>query len=314
MVWVQNTTAVSSREKSGKAMKEKETGMAAGVKDCGRVPVNKIIPFSAVDGPGNRTAIFLQGCNFDCRYCHNPETRNLCKNCSVCVEKCPKKALFLAEDGTVGFDPKQCCGCDTCIHVCPFGCSPRIRRMNAEEVFAEVKKQQPYIRGITVSGGECTLYPDFLTELFTLCKKEGLGTLIDSNGTLDFENYPALLAVADGVMLDIKSWNIEDHLRVTGVSNELVLKNAEYLAASGKLFEVRTVVVPELFDCEETVRETARLAAAHLSKGNIRYKIIAYRPMGVREAYSHYHVPDKAFLNGLADLARQEGMTDVLIV
>ena len=42
----------------------------------GRVPVNKIIPFSAVDGPGNRTAVFVQGCNFNCRYCHNPETRS----------------------------------------------------------------------------------------------------------------------------------------------------------------------------------------------------------------------------------------------
>jgi len=38
--------------------------------------VNRIIPFSSVDGPGNRTAIFLQGCNFNCSYCHNPETIN----------------------------------------------------------------------------------------------------------------------------------------------------------------------------------------------------------------------------------------------
>ncbi|MFQ9394370.1 MAG: 4Fe-4S cluster-binding domain-containing protein [Lachnospiraceae bacterium] len=134
---------------------------------CGRVPVNKIIPFSAVDGPGNRTAVFLQGCNFDCRYCHNPETRNLCRNCGSCVGKCPKGALFTDEDGKVRFCPEKCCGCDTCIHVCPFGCSPRIRMMCAEEVFAEVKKQQPYIRGITVSGGECTLYPDFLEKLLS---------------------------------------------------------------------------------------------------------------------------------------------------
>jgi pyruvate-formate lyase-activating enzyme len=56
-------------------------------------PVNKIIPFSSVDGPGNRTAVFLQGCNFDCKYCHNPETRNLCVNCMACVSKCPTGAL-----------------------------------------------------------------------------------------------------------------------------------------------------------------------------------------------------------------------------
>ena len=73
-------------------MEKKEKVLAAAEPGCGRVPVNKIIPFSAVDGPGNRTAVFLQGCNFDCRYCHNPETRNLCRNCGSCVEKCPKGA------------------------------------------------------------------------------------------------------------------------------------------------------------------------------------------------------------------------------
>ena len=77
-----------------------------------RVPVNKIIPFSSVDGPGNRTAVFLQGCNFDCRYCHNPETRNLCTGCMECVEKCPAKALA-DRDGRVVFDPAACIGCDT---------------------------------------------------------------------------------------------------------------------------------------------------------------------------------------------------------
>ena len=206
-------------------MEKKEKVLAAADPGCGRVPVNKIIPFSAVDGPGNRTAVFLQGCNFDCRYCHNPETRNLCRNCGSCVGKCPKGALFTDEDGKVRFCPEKCCGCDTCIHVCPFGCSPRIRMMCAEEVFAEVKKQQPYIRGITVSGGECTLYPDFLEKLFVLARGAGLGTLIDSNGTLDFEKYPQLLAVTDGVMLDIKSWDLEDHLRVTGAATERVLQN-----------------------------------------------------------------------------------------
>ena len=69
----------------------------------GRVPVNKIIPFSAVDGPGNRTAVFVQGCNFNCRYCHNPETRSLCRSCGECVEKCPKQALYI-ENGKVNFN------------------------------------------------------------------------------------------------------------------------------------------------------------------------------------------------------------------
>lgn len=275
--------------------------------------VNKIIPFSCVDGPGNRTAIFLQGCNFDCKYCHNPETKNVCVNCGECVEKCPTKAIHIV-DKKVVYDIEKCCSCDTCIKICKRHSSPKIRRMTPEQAFEEIKKQMPFIRGVTVSGGECTLYPDFIEELFKICKENGLHTLIDSNGTLDFEKYPSLLAVTDGVMLDVKVFNMEEHINVTGVSNEIVLKNATFLAGIGKLYEVRTVVVPDLFNTRETVENTAKLLGKYLDIADIRYKIIAYRPMGVEEKYSHYQVPQKSFLETLADLARNYGFKDIVII
>ncbi len=275
--------------------------------------MNKIIPFSAVDGPGNRTAVFLQGCNFDCAYCHNPETRNLCRDCGECVKGCPAKALSM-EDGRVRYRPGLCCLCDACIKTCAFGCSPRIQWMDAKEVSARVQKQVPYIRGITVSGGECTLYPDFLEDLFALCKEQGLGTLIDSNGTLDFSGYPRLLDRTDGVMLDVKAWTREDHVRVTGEDNAMVLKNLEYLASVGKLCELRTVIVPGLFDYRLTVEKASGMAAKYLDKGDIRYKIIAYRPMGVRKDRARWRVPDKEELEKLAVLAYRAGLRDVVIV
>ena len=126
--------------------------------------VNKIIPFSAVDGPGNRTAIFLQGCNFSCKYCHNPETMHVCFNCGECIKYCPTGAISLV-DGKVVYDYKKCCFCDSCFKHCPNNSSPRVRNMTAEEVMVEVKKNVPFIRGITVSGGECTRWPKFLNEL-----------------------------------------------------------------------------------------------------------------------------------------------------
>lgn len=278
-----------------------------------RAPINKIIPFSSVDGPGNRTAVFLQGCNFDCRYCHNPETRNLCTGCMECVERCPAKALE-GRDGRVAFDPAACVGCDTCIRTCRFGCSPRIRYMTPEEVMAEVKKQVPFIRGITVSGGECTLYPEFLEELFGLCRKEGLGRLIDSNGTLDFAERPKLMDAMDGVMLDVKAWDEEEHRKVTGTSGRMVRKNARELAAAGKLYEVRTVVVPGLFDYEQTVRETARLLKPYLVYGRIRYKLIRYRQLGVREQYAVYQSPGDEVMESLAGIVRDEGLRDVIVI
>ena len=290
----------------------------------GRVPVNKIIPFSSVDGPGNRTAVFVQGCNFNCHYCHNPETRAVCISCGDCVATCPTGALTLSVEGLVLFDPVKCVGCDTCIHTCTHDASPRIRYMNAEEVYAEVKRNVPFIRGVTVSGGECTFYPAFLHDLAVLAKRDGLGFLLDSNGTYDFEADPAeLLSVIDGVMLDIKAYDAADHRAVTDVDNALVLKNMRFLADRGQLYEVRTVIVPELFDTEKTIVDTARALQPYLSRQkhwpanegtSIRYKIIKYRPFGVREAYRSFTPPTDAWLEHLADLARSEGMTDIVII
>ncbi len=284
-------------------------------KDLGnKAPVNKIIPFSSVDGPGNRTSVFLQGCNFNCRYCHNPETRALCTDCGECVKTCPSGALTLRE-GKVLFDYKKCTGCDTCIRSCRFNASPRIRWMPAAEVYAEVRKQVPYIRGITVSGGECTLYPEFLTELADAAGKDGLTTLLDSNGTLDFRSYPELLTRIQGVMLDIKAWNPAEHRKTTDMDNAAVLQNMRYLAGCGKLTEVRTVVVPGLFNAEETVRETARFLKPYLKESGIRYKLIKYRPMGVRAVYREtLAVPADAEMRRLQNIAEAEGMKDIVII
>ena len=242
--------------------------------------VTKIIPFSSVDGPGNRTAIFLQGCNINCKYCHNPETRNSCINCGLCVQACPQKALSL-ENGKVSFDASACISCDTCIKTCPHGSTPKTRLMTPGEVMEIVKKQMPFIRGITVSGGECMLQPDFITELFTLAKKENLGTLIDSNGTIDFREYPDLLAVSDGVMLDIKAFFPEDHRRVTDADNNKVLENAQFLGENNKLSEVRAVIVPDLYDVVKNIKAMGEFLVPLYKINPFRSKIIAFRPMGV---------------------------------
>ena len=276
--------------------------------------VNKIIPFSSVDGPGNRTAVFLQGCNINCRYCHNPETRALCKECGLCVEKCPYKALEKSVDGKIIYHPEKCVQCDTCIHVCPHDSSPRTAVMTPEEVYTKVKKQIPFIRGLTVSGGECMLRPDFLEALFVLAKKDGLSTMIDSNGTIPFWEYPSLLEVTDGVMLDIKAFKNEDHVRITDEKNEIVLKNAVYLAENKKLYEVRAVIVPDLYDTKMSIRQMGEFLAPYLEIQEFRIKLIAYRPMGVREEYAHYQVPGQAYLEELADILRTYGFKDIVII
>ena len=96
------------------------------------------------------------------------------------------------------------------------------------ELFNEIKEISPFIQGITVSGGECTLNADFLIELFKKVKNElNLTCFVDTNGGIDLTDYKELVEVADKFMLDIKSIDENEHIKVTGVSNKIVLKNSK---------------------------------------------------------------------------------------
>lgn len=273
--------------------------------------INKIIPFSSVDGPGNRTAIFLQGCNFNCIYCHNPETINHCSHCSRCVEVCGTNALSVM-DGKVVWDKSKCCNCDQCISICNNDASPKILTMTVDEVMAQVMNYRPFIQGITVSGGECTLQQEFLIELFKKAREVGLTCFIDSNGSSDFRKMPELMEVCTGVMLDVKVWNIESHNKYINFSNKNVLSNLEYLISIDKLYEVRTVVVPNIFDNKETIFNVSK--AIGESGLNIRYKIIEFRPMGVRDSDKVLLNPSANELKILGQIARDNGCKNVIIV
>jgi pyruvate formate lyase activating enzyme len=234
--------------------------------------VARILPFSAVDGPGNRAVVFLQGCDFDCRYCHNPETRS--------------------------FDPKD-----------P---SYAARDMKVAEVFAELARYRAFISGLTVSGGECTLQPDFLHALLATAREFDLSAFVDTNGSLDLGKRPDIVTAAEAFMLDVKAWDDTEHRALTGSGNSQVLENLGFLARAGKLYEVRTVVLDGIFDARRTVLETSRVLAAIDS--SIRYKLIRYRPHGVREEYKTLLAPTDGLMDELASLARQAGLTRVVVV
>ena len=276
-------------------------------------PVNKIIDSSLVDGPGNRTSIFVQGCNYHCTYCHNPETISLCRHCGDCVDSCPVGALSM-RDGQIVWDADIRVACDACIKTCPHLASPRVRWMTADEVAQRVARNAPFLKGITVSGGECTLYKDFLMELFSLVKPLGLSCLIDSNGSMDFREHPDLLALADGVMLDIKAVELDEYRAITGGDGSRILDIAVHLASLGKLTEVRTVCAPGLHSAD-TVEAVCRRIAPLQAHGDIHYRLIAYRPYGVREPYrSTILSPSSDEMEALYKLAKEHGMTHVTVV
>lgn len=238
--------------------------------------IHHIIPFSCVDGPGNRLVIFFQGCNFRCTYCHNPETINICNHCGICVETCPSGALTV-EDGSVQWEKSSCIDCNACQRACPRLSSPKVRDFSVDDLMIEIKKAEPFIQGITVSGGECTLQIPFLTALFRRVKAEtALTCLVDTNGGVSLKGESEFLDLADGFMLDVKHIDDVVHRELTGASNVTTLKNLDLLLAMNKLVEVRTVILPDL-DMAETVKTITAI-----TNGQCEYVQNPYRPHGVR--------------------------------
>lgn len=275
-------------------------------------PVNRIIPLSIVDGPGARTVVFLQGCNISCAYCHNPETQRMCRSCGGCVAVCPAGALRMREK-KVMWNRDACTGCDACLGVCRWSSSPKVVRMTPRQVMEAIAPNLPFIRGITASGGECTLYPDFLTSLFEMAGRLGLTRLLDSNGTADMETLPDLMAVTDGVMLDVKAWDREAYRALTGADDDApVKKNLSFLYAAGKLEEVRVVCMPGWVDASAVIRGVRRTLGA--GAANLRLKLIAFRRHGVRGEARDARPPASEEMEALLRIARAEGFAKPVII
>ena len=271
--------------------------------------VARILPMSFVDGPGNRAVVFLQGCNFRCLYCHNPETIRSCTACVSCMPGCPAGALERVGGIRVVWDPSRCTECDHCLRVCPNFSQPKVRVMTPEALVQALEPARPFISGVTVTGGEPALQPEFLEVFLPLIRSRGLSALIDTNGSCAPEVLDGLIPHIDGALVDLKALDPEIHRDLTGADNARVLDNIRRLANRGKLSEVRTVVAPGYTDSPESIREIAAFLAS-IDRG-IAFRLIRFRPLGVKGRAADWPVPADGLLDDLVHVAREAGVERV---
>jgi YjjW family glycine radical enzyme activase len=276
--------------------------------------VTDVIEFSAVDGPGNRFVVFLQGCNFDCLACHNPYTIKTCIDCGICLQACTAGALSTDPAGKMTWDAAACTGTDACIRACPYDSTPKARPQAVAALLAQIRKAAPFISGITVSGGEATQQAGFVRALFTAVKAEfaHLTCFVDSNGAAEPSVWDDLDEVMDAAMIDLKCLDEAIHQQITGTSNAQTLASIKLLAARGKLHEVRLLLMAGVNDRDDLLAETGRWLAG--VDPTMRIKVIGYRRHGVRPASIPLVEPTGEQRNHYAEVIGRHGEFTAVVV
>ena len=201
------------------------------------------ISFSCVDGPGNRFVVFLQGCNFNCIACHNPQTIN------GSIDATPKARWMTIE---ALLTPIR--------QAAPFLSGVTVSG-------GEPTQQAAFVRAL-------------FTAIKHDAALQRLTCFVDTNGAAGDRPWDDLLPVMDGAMVDLKCLDPEIHYRMTGQPNDQVLRSIRYLQRAGRLYEVRLLLVPGVNDDPALLQRTAAWLAA--VNPAMRVKLIGFRCHGVR--------------------------------
>jgi len=182
--------------------------------------------FAVNDGPGIRTTVFLKGCPLGCSWCHNPEGR----------DPLPQQQISRNnpdEQETVG------------------------REIDSGNLLAELVRDRMFYEqsggGVTFSGGEPLLQPQFLAELLRGCREQGIHTAVDTCGHVAPMSIRAAASLADLFLYDLKLASTKDHKLHTGVGNEQILANLRYLSKAGSRLVIRFPVIPGITDTEANI-------------------------------------------------------------
>ncbi len=162
--------------------------------------IHSVESFGTLDGPGIRYVLFLQGCGFRCKYCHNPDTWQMGGG----------------------------------------------KLTDSDDVMADILTYRNFIRsgGVTLSGGEPLLQPEFALDILKKCAEKGIHTALDTAGAVPLAVSKSVLDASDLILLDIKALDDELCKQLTGRSNKDTLATLAYCEAHHKPVWLRHVLVP----------------------------------------------------------------------
>ena len=227
--------------------------------------------FSLHDGPGSRVTVFLKGCPLRCKWCHNPEGLSpqpqlmykaaMCTHCGRCFEKC---------------EHAECVPYDRCVRICPNNClSVSGTEYEAQALAKKLGGYASFVNlndgGITFSGGEPLMQADFVCEVAQEIRKSfPMHLAMQTSGYANEDVFAKVVDMMDYVMMDIKLADREMHKKYTGVYNDRIIRNFEYLKNSGKEYIIRVPLIPDITDTEENLIGISRII------GNSPAELLSY--------------------------------------
>ena len=280
-----------------------------------------IMKYSVHDGPGIRTTVFLKGCPLTCWWCHNPESQertpelmvwdSKCIGCGECRQACKLDAVS---------DVTRCTVCGKCVDRC-HSCAREMvgRQVTGAELLREIEKDVIFYDesggGVTFSGGEPLMQPEFLTIMLASCQRKGIHTAVDTTGFASTDTLLAISRLTDLFLYDLKLMDDALHRQYTGVSNRLILKNLQELSLNHNNIRIRFPLIPDVNDDVCNVEKLGEFVAS--LRGVSQVHVIPYQPMGVckydrlRKDYRLQAVtaPDQEKIEAVANKLKQYGLT-----
>jgi pyruvate formate lyase activating enzyme len=137
--------------------------------------------------------------------------------------------------------------------------------MSVDDLLEEAKKDLIIYKhsggGVTLSGGEPLLHPDFTGRLVSGLKEDGISVGVDTCGQVPWSSIESVLPYVDFFLWDIKHMDPEQHRKITGFSNNLILSNARAVSERNIPIYIRIPIIPDYNDSEENIRATSEFAS-----------------------------------------------------
>jgi len=257
--------------------------------------IGQITRGAEADGPGLRTTVFFKGCPLRCPWCHNPELQQRepelallperCIGCNDCAAVCPAGA---ANRHGNGWDDRTACrACGSCAAACPAAARRLIgQRYTVDELLQLLLRDRSFYEvsggGVTLSGGEPTLWAQFCLALIVRLNQHDVHTAIQTCGAFAWGPCEPLLARVDLILFDVKLADPLRHRLVTGVDNRAILANLQRLLAWRPSHTVVRIPVVPGFTADDA--NLTALSSLLRQLRTRRLVLLPWHPLGLPKA------------------------------